>query len=158
MCIDLLRQMLQDYRKKAEKHNFVFIWFQIFWCQDTAKNSFRCYGEILRCEPLKHSEGSINLVVQRSKTVYWGVSVACPWQTHTTVATVWRPWAGNSAFCWIWKLTKIPFLSQYISGQKVVFSHGNLFLCVANCLSKFGLYVGTNSIGSLLLVSELPMQ
>lgn len=43
-------------------------------------------------------------------------------------------------------------------GKKVVFFHGNLFLCVAICLSKSDLYVGANSIGSLVLVSELPVQ
>lgn len=43
-------------------------------------------------------------------------------------------------------------------GRKVVVFHGNLFLCVAICLFKSDLYVGTCSIGSLVLVSELPIQ
>lgn len=52
--------------QKGEKYVFIFGLFQVVWCLDIAQNSFWSYWEILSCEPLKHSKGSINLVVQLS--------------------------------------------------------------------------------------------
>lgn len=68
-----LRQMLQHYRKNGEKYGFIDGLFQIVWCLDVAQNCFWSYWEILSCEPLKRSKGSVNLVVQLSLTIFYGV-------------------------------------------------------------------------------------